>query len=156
MANRHAALTWQKALRDAGRPKTRIALYLINIANVNAGGFAESKDFGGCGALGRFKVLHHELGHALDIEDLNEEVLFPYRGAMHGIDKTTSAGYHIGPTWGFRPADRTAWRGGRQAVSNYANRPRKHPARCAGRVERQSLHGRRRPGSGAGHSAQDL
>jgi len=68
---------------------------------VKAGGFAESKDFGGCGALGRFKVLHHELGHALDVEDLNEEVLYPYRGTMHGIDKTTSGGYHIGPTWGF-------------------------------------------------------
>lgn len=97
-----AALIWQKALRDAGGQK-HLALYLINIANVKAGGFAESKDFGGCGALGRFKVLHHELGHALDIEDLNEEVLFPYRGSMHGIDKTQSGGYHIGPTWGFDP-----------------------------------------------------
>lgn len=97
-----AALGWQKALRDAGGQK-HLALYLINIANVKAGGFAESKDFGGCGALGRFKVLHHELGHALDIEDLNEEVLFPYRGKMHGIDKTDCSGYHIGPTWGFDP-----------------------------------------------------
>lgn len=96
------ALTWQKALRDAGGQK-HLSLYLINIANVKAGGFAESRDFGGCGALGRFKVLHHELGHALDVEDLNEEVLFPYRGTMHGIDKTTDSGYHIGPTWGFDP-----------------------------------------------------
>lgn len=97
-----AALTWQKALRDAGGQK-HLSLYLINIANVKAGGFAESKDFGGCSALGRFPVLHHELGHALDVEDLNEEVLFPYRGTMHGIDKTDSGGYHIGPTWGFDP-----------------------------------------------------
>ncbi len=97
-----AALAWQKALRDAGGQK-HLSLYLINIANVKAGGFAESRDFGGCGALGRFKVLHHELGHALDVEDLNEEVLYPYRGKMHGIDKTTSSGYHIGPTWGFDP-----------------------------------------------------
>lgn len=97
-----AALIWQKALRDAGGQK-HLALYLISIANVKAGGFAESKDFGGCGALGRFKVLHHELGHALDVEDLNEEVLFPYRGTMHGIDKTTDNGYHIGATWGFDP-----------------------------------------------------
>jgi hypothetical protein len=97
-----AALGWQKALRDAGGQK-HLSLYLINIANVKAGGFAESQDFGGCGALGRFKVLHHELGHALDVEDLNEEVLFPYRGRMHGIDKTNCDGYHIGPTWGFDP-----------------------------------------------------
>jgi hypothetical protein len=97
-----AALNWQKVLRDAGGQK-HLALNLINIANVKAGGFAESQDFGGCGALGRFKVLHHELGHALDVEDLNEEVLYPYRGEMHGIDKTNCSGYHIGPTWGFDP-----------------------------------------------------
>lgn len=101
-AKQAAALIWQKALRDAGGQK-HLSLYLINIANVKAGGFAESKDFGGCAALGRFPVLHHELGHALDVEDLNEEVLFPYRGRMHGIDKTTANGYHIGPTWGFDP-----------------------------------------------------
>ena len=97
-----AALNWQKALRDAGGQK-HLALNLINIANVKAGGFAESKDFGGCGALGRFPVLHHELGHALDVEDLNEEVLYPYRGTMHGVEKTTAGGYHIGPTWAFDP-----------------------------------------------------
>ncbi|MDT8390342.1 MAG: M66 family metalloprotease [Lentisphaeria bacterium] len=97
-----AALIWQKALRDAGGQK-HVSLYLVNIANVKAGGFSESKDFGGCSALGRLPVLHHELGHALDVEDLNEEVLFPYRGAMYGIDKTTASGYHIGPTWGFDP-----------------------------------------------------
>ena len=95
-----AGLNWQKALRDAGGQK-HLALNLINIANVKAGGFAESKDFGGCGALGRFPVLHHELGHALDVEDLNEEVLYPYRGTMHGVEKTTAGGYHIGPTWAF-------------------------------------------------------
>jgi len=94
-----AALIWQAALRDAGGQK-HLTMYLINIANVHAGGFAESRLFGGCGALGRFKVLHHELGHALDIEDLNEEVMYPYRGAMYDIE---CDGYHTGPTWAFDP-----------------------------------------------------
>jgi hypothetical protein len=97
-----AALLWQHALQDAGAQR-RLSLFFVNIANVHAGGFAE--DFGGCGSLRRFGVLHHELAHALDVEDLcgTVEPLYPYRGPMHGIDKTTHGGYHVGPTWGYDP-----------------------------------------------------
>ena len=97
-----AALAWQRALQAAGAQR-RLSLFFINIANVHSGGFAE--DFGGCGSLRRVGILHHELAHSLDVEDLFPaiEPLFPYRGKMHGIDKTTREGYHIGPSWGYDP-----------------------------------------------------
>lgn len=95
-----AALQWQHALQQAGG-QYRLAAFFISIANVPAGGWAE--DFGGCGSLSRFPVLHHEFGHVLDVDDMPCEWLYPYRGAMHGIDKTTHDGCHIGPTWGFDP-----------------------------------------------------
>ncbi len=97
-----AALMWQRALQDAGG-QTRLSLFFINIANVHAGGYAEN--FGGCGSLRRYGVLYHELAHSLDVEDLmtTTEPLFPYRYEMHGIDKTTRGGYHVGPTWGYDP-----------------------------------------------------
>lgn len=96
------ALLWQCALQKAGGQQ-HLSLFFVNIANTHAGGFAEH--FGGCGTMRRFPVLHHELAHALDVEDLcgAEEPLFPYRNTMHGIDKTTRGGYHIGPTWGYDP-----------------------------------------------------
>jgi len=94
-----AALIWQRALQDAGG-QTRLSLFFINIANVKAGGYAEN--FGGCGDLKRLGVLHHELAHALDVEDLcpTMEPLYPYKGRMHGIGKV-GGGYHAGPAWGY-------------------------------------------------------
>ncbi|MDT8389322.1 MAG: M66 family metalloprotease [Lentisphaeria bacterium] len=97
-----AALVWVQALQDAGAQRRR-SLFFINIANVHAGGYAEN--FYGCGSLRRYGVLYHELAHSLDVEDLmpSTEPLFPYIGKMHGIEKTTRGGYHVGPTWGYDP-----------------------------------------------------
>lgn len=94
------AFKWSKALQDAGG-QGRLSLVYINIGNVRAGGFAEPLH--GCGSLPRYGVIHHEWGHALDVEDLSptEEPLYPYRGSMYGIDKTTTGGYHKGPAWGY-------------------------------------------------------
>lgn len=94
-----AALEWQHALQKAGGQR-KMCAYFVSIANVPAGGNAWN--FGGVGSLSRFPVLHHEMGHVLNVPDMPDEPSFPYVGPMHGIEPATG-GHHIGPTWGFDP-----------------------------------------------------
>jgi len=95
-----AALEWQHALQKGGGQR-KIAAYFVSIANVPAGGNAWN--FGGVGSLSRFPVLHHEMGHVLNVPDMPDEPSFPYVGPMYGIEPATDGGHHIGPTWSFDP-----------------------------------------------------
>ena len=96
-----AALEWQGALQRAGG-QHRVTLYYISIANVKSGG--EAWDFGGVGKLGRFPLMHHELGHSFNVLHLCDEPDYPYHGTMYGIEFANgSGGAHVGPTWGFDP-----------------------------------------------------
>lgn len=93
-----AAQQWYSALQNAGGQK-KLNAYFISIANVHSGGWAW--DYAGMGSLRRFPVLNHEMGHVLGVDDLPCEAGYPYRGEMHGIDK--SGGFHGGPSWRFDP-----------------------------------------------------
>jgi len=92
-----AALEWQGALQRAGGQR-RLSIFYISIANVASGG--EAWDFGGVGKLGRFPLMHHELGHSLNVLHLCDEPEYPYHDTMYGIP---AKGPHVGPTWGFDP-----------------------------------------------------
>jgi len=92
-----AALGWATILQKAGG-QSRLSLFFVNIANIHSGGMAW--DFVGMGNLRRFPVMHHELGHAFNIDHLVDEPDYPYKDTMHGI---VGHGPHVGPTWGFDP-----------------------------------------------------
>jgi Peptidase M66 len=94
-----AALAWNAALKRAAGRSGRTSLYFINIYGANAGG--QAGGFAGVGNGTSQGILHHELGHALNLPHWGDAV-YPYKGDMYGILAPNNYnGTHAGPVWAY-------------------------------------------------------
>jgi autotransporter-associated beta strand protein len=95
-----AALAWNGALKRAAGRSGRWSLYYLNVYNAFAGG--QAGGFAGVGAGNSVGILHHELGHALSLPHWGDNVAYPYKGDMHGIQAPNNyKETHAGPAWAF-------------------------------------------------------
>ncbi len=95
-----AALEWNGALKRAAGRSGGWSLYYLNVYNAFAGG--QAGGFAGVGSGTDVGILHHELGHALNLPHWGDNGAYPYKGDMHGIQAPSNYNEtHAGPAWAF-------------------------------------------------------